>query len=174
MIDLPRPPREEPNPESSLHHPAARRRGQRSLRRWTGIGIAGVVGLTAVTAGLAYQVSSSQESAQTAAANQVRSAYRQRIAAEDANLATVRGQARRLARTLAHEHALLVARQRARQQQLAALQAAQVAARAQAAASRPVYVSASPRQVTASRPATVVAAPVRGDDGGATAASGAS
>jgi hypothetical protein len=196
MIDLPEPSRDDTTPSHPLHHPAARRRGQRTLRRWTALGIAGVLGLTAVTAGLAFEVSSSQQSKQDAAAAKIRAQYAQRTAAYDASLAAAQRQARAVARTLAHHRAVLAARLRAREQQLAALQAA-AAARAASASAHPVYVAtrsgggtttssartASGRttattaaQPTAPAVTPSVAAPTRsGEDGGrGTATSGGS
>ncbi len=175
MIDLPDPNLEGPSRQRPPHNPAAREQGHRTLRRWSGVGLAGILGLTAVSAGLAYEVTSSQESARNAVVNQAKAAYQRRLAAEDANLATVRRESRVLARTLAHQHALLAARLRARQQALAALAAAQ--ARSQAAATAPVYAS---RTVPATRtttpaPAKVLASPKRGDGGDtASATSGGS
>ena len=184
MIDLPDPNLEGPSRQRPPHNPAAREHGHRTLRRWSGVGLAGILGLTAVSAGLAYEVTSSQESARTAVVNQAKAAYQRRLDAEDANLATVRRESLVLAHTLARQHTLLAARLRARQQALAALAAAQ--ARSQAAAASPVYASATAasgtRRTTASgsatgsrtttgsgTPAAAVTAPKRSDDGGDTA-----
>jgi hypothetical protein len=169
---MPRPPDhadESLGSTSPRHSPARRTSGRRALRRWTLLGLAGVAGLTAVAAGLAYDVTSTQEAARAKVVDQARAAYQRRLAAEDANLATVRSESRRLAVALAHEHAVLVARQQARQRALAALAAAQ--ARARAASVAPVYVSAT---VPASHTVTTTAAPRRTSEDSASATSGGS
>jgi len=175
MIDLPDPNLEGPSRQRPPHNPAAREHGHRTLRRWSGVGLAGILGLTAVSAGLAYEVTSSQESARTAVVNQAKAAYQRRLDAEDANLATVRRESLVLAHTLARQHTLLAARLRARQQALAALAAAQ--ARSQAAATAPVYASTTvpATHTTTPTPAKVVASPKRSDGGDtASATSGGS
>ena len=70
--------------------------------------------------------------------SQAQAAYKRRLAAEDANLAAVRRRSRALAKTLAHEHALLAARQAA-----ARAAAATAAARARVSPGTAVYVSAT-------------------------------
>jgi hypothetical protein len=178
MIDLHEPHPDERRPSRALHHPAARHKGQRKLRRWTAIGALGVAGLTAATAGLAYKASADQDAAHTAQVNaqkqRILGEYHRRQAIQDKNLAIVRTEQRTLARTLARERALIVTRRRQRQQQLAAIQVAQAAAAAQAARA-PVYASArparTPAQTTAQKRPTT--AP-RNSDGSPTTASGGS
>ena len=171
MIDLPDRNLEGPSGTRPLHNPAARAKGHRTLRRWSVVGLAGILGLTAVSAGLAYEVTSSQETARNAVVDQAKAAYQRRLAAEDANLATVRQESRVLARTLAHQHALLAARLRTRQQALAALAAAQ--ARSRAAATAPVYASTTVpgTRTTTPTPARTVASPTRTEDGRTASAS---
>jgi len=174
MIDLEGPPPEKRRPSRALHHPLARRNGQRKLRRWTALGALGVAGLTAATAGLAYKASADQEAAHTAQINaqkqRVLAEYHRRQAIQDKNLAIVRAEQRTLARTLARERALIVTRRRQRQQELRTIQVAQAAAAARAARA-PVFASARPvatpaRTTAQRRPAS--------SDGSPTAASGGS
>lgn len=161
----------------ALHHPAARHKGQRKLRRWTAIGALGVAGLTAATAGLAYKASADQDAAHTAQVNaqkqKILAEYHRRQAIQDKNLAIVRTEQRTLARTLARERALIVTRRRQHQQQLAAIQVAQAAAAAQAARA-PVYASARPTRTPARTTAQKRATAPRNSEGSPTTASGGS
>jgi hypothetical protein len=174
MRDLQGPHPDERPPSRALHHPTARRRGQRTLRRWTALGGLAVAGLTAATVGLAYQASTGDNAGRNAQRQHVLAEYQHRQALQASNLAKVRAEQRTIGRRLAREHALLVARRRERQQQLQAIQVAQAAAAA-AAARTALYASArvapSPARTTAlERPA---AAP-RATGDSANAASGGS
>ena len=159
-----------PRPPHPLHNHHARATGHRTVRRWTIFGLAGVLGLTAVTAGLAFEVSSTQDAARRAVVNQAQAAYRKRLSVEDANLATVRRESVALNRTLAHERTLLVAREHTRQLALAAQSAAQARARAVSAAS--VLVSAT--RPSAPTTTTTPRVTARSRDDSASATSGGS
>ena len=125
------------HPEPTIH--ANRRRaGHRVLWRWTGLGLVCVVGLTALAAGFAYHITSTQQAARAAVVREAASAYQLRLAAEDANLAAVQRRSRKLAATLARDHALLLVREHAHQLELTAASAAA----ARAAAATPVYAAA--------------------------------
>jgi len=153
----------------ALHHPAARRHGQRKLRRWTAIGGLAVAGLTAATVGLAYKASTDDNAARNAQKQRVLAEYQRRQAIQTSNLAKVRAEQRALARRLAQERALLVTRRRQRQQQLHTIQVAQAASAA--AARSALYASArvAPAATRARPAATPRAAAAR-----AAAASGGS
>jgi len=150
-----------------LHHPTARRTGQRKLRRWTALGALGVAGLTAATVGLAFRASQDQDAARTAQKQRVLTEYHRRQAIQQSNLATLRTEQRTLARTLARERALASTRQRERQQQLRAIQVAQAAAAAAARAQ--VYAAA---RVAPAPARSTAAAPRRAARSAATASGG--
>ena len=162
-------PHPDPRP-TSLHHPTARRHGQRKLRRWTAIGGLAVAGLTAATVGLAYKASADENATRNAQKQRVVSEYQRRRAIQTANLATVRAEQRTLARTLARERALFATRRRQRQQQLQAIQVAQAAAAAAAARSTlyaSARVSTAPaRRAAPARPATAPRASAAAASGG--------
>jgi len=163
-------PHPDPRPHA-LHHPTARRHGQRKLRRWTAVGGLAVVGLTAATVGLAYKASADENAARNAQKQRVIAEYHRRQAIQTSNLATVRAEQRTLARTLAREHALIVTRRRQREQQLQAIQVAQAAAAAAAARSA-LYASA--RVAAGPARTTAPARPARAPRPSATAAAAAS
>ena len=159
-------PHPDPRP-TSLHHPTARRHGQRKLRRWTAIGGLAVTGLTAATVGLAYKASADENATRNAQKQRVVSEYQRRRAIQTANLATVRAEQRTLARTLARERALIATRRRQRQLQLQAIQVAQAAAAARSALYASARVSTAPaRRAAPARPATAPRASAAAASGG--------
>lgn len=166
MTEMPRDTSRRQRLNNRLHHPVARKQGRRTLRRWTGVGILGVVGLTAACAGLAYQTSSDQEAAQARVKAKVLAQYQHRRAIDDANLAIVHAEQLSLSHALARELALAASRTKARAQAMAALQLAQ-AAQARAPA------RSAPARLASVRTATTVAKPtVRHGEDGAAATSG--
>jgi hypothetical protein len=167
MAEMPRETSRRQRLNHRLHHPVARKQGRRTLRRWTGVGILGVVGLTAACAGLAYQTSSDQEAAQARVKAKVLAQYQHRRAIDDANLAIVHNEQLTMAHALSRELALAASRRKTRAQAMAALQLAQ-AAQARAPA------RSAPARLASVRTATTVAKPTvrRGEDGAAATSGG--
>ena len=173
MTEMPRNTSRRQRLNNRLHHPVARKQGRRTLRRWTGVGILGVVGLTAACAGLAYQTSSDQEAAQARVKAKVLAQYQHRRAIDDANLAIVHNEQLSLSHALSRELALAASRRKTRAQAMAALQLAQ-AAQARAAAQVGPARSASARLASVRTAATVAKPTVRRGEDGAAATSGGS